>query len=146
MRIAWLCNAPVRVISEALGRSGSVNSGWLDGAFADVMSVGEHELIIFYPQKAEPRVERSSGTGFEAHGFFWSKGDLRERDAAKGLFTEVLASTKPDVVHIFGSENEFGELMAQAAGDCGLLDRTVVSIQGLVSVISRQFMPGFPDA
>ena len=52
MRIAWLCNAPVRAISEALGRSGSVNSGWLDGAFADVMSVGEHELIIFYPQKA----------------------------------------------------------------------------------------------
>ena len=145
MRIAWLCNAPVRAISEALGRSGSVNSGWLDGAFGDVMSVGEHELIIFYPQKAEPRVERSSGAGFEAHGFFWSKGDFRERDAAKGLFTEVLASTKPDVVHIFGSENEFGELMAQAARDCGLLDRTVVSIQGLVSIISRQFMVGFPD-
>lgn len=146
MRIAWLCNAPVRAITEALGRSGSNNSGWLDGAFSDVMLAGEHELTIFYPQKGTAGVEHSSGRGFEAYGFAWSTGNKREQKTTRALFIEVLNSQKPDVIHIFGSENEFGELMAKAASDCGLLGRTAVSIQGLVSVCYRQFMPGFSDA
>ncbi len=146
MRIAWLCNAPVRAISEALGRSCSVNSGWLDGAFGDVMSTGEHHLCIFYPQAVASGVEHSSGHGFEAYGFAWGSGRTAERKAARGLFVEVLKSYRPDVVHIFGSENEFGEDMVEAARDCDLLERTVVSIQGLVSVYSRQFMPGFSKA
>lgn len=146
MRIAWLCNAPVQAISEALGRSGSINSGWLDGAFGDVMSTGEHGLCILYPQSTTAAVERSSGHGFEAYGFAWGSGKAAERKAARDLFVEVLKTCRPDIVHIFGSENEFGEVMAEAARDCGLLERTVVSIQGLVSVYGRQFMPGFSNA
>ena len=146
MRIAWLCSAPVAAVSKALGHSRSVNSGWLDGAFGDLMSDGEHELIIFYPQRNSIDPERSFGSGFESYGFYWSKGDFRERETARSLFAEILGLRLPDIVHIFGSENEFGEIMAQAAKECGLHGRVAVSIQGLVSVYSRQFMPGFPDS
>ena len=145
MKMAWLCNSPIRAVNEALGRGGFVNSGWLDGAFNDVMLAGGHELVIFYPQSTSVETERSAGRGFDAYGFAWKIGGVEERKAAMTLFANVLKSEKPDVVHIFGTENEFGELMARASEDCGLLDRTVVSIQGLVSVYSRQFMPGFSD-
>lgn len=146
MKIAWLCNAPVKAVSEALGHSSSINSGWLDGAFGDLMSGEGQELLVLYPQRKSIDPEYSSGRGFEAYGFSWSKGDTRDRDAARSLFSQVLGAQHPDVVHIFGSENEFDELMGQAAEECGLLGKTVVSIQGLVSICGQQFMPGFPDS
>ncbi len=51
----------------------------------------------------------------------------------------------PDVIHIWGSEFPFALALLNAAERENMLDRTVVSIQGLITEVARRYTAGLPD-
>ena len=145
MKVLWLCNMPIRSVCKELGIAPSFNCGWMDGAFDDVSSDGSIDLTVCYPQSRVACIEESRGSRFLGFGFPWPSNG-KGADRVRRTFVSILSASEPDIVHIFGTENEFGEAMADAASSIGMGDRVVVSIQGLVSVICQQFLPDFPES
>lgn len=138
----WLCSTPVGAITDALGIESAVLGGWMNGAYADIASVNEVKLLICYPQNRSKAPEESHPDGARAIGFYWD-GVKRSFADTLDLFTEILGNYRPDVIHIFGTEHEYGAILAQVACDLGLGSRISISIQGLVSICASQFLPDF---
>ena len=143
IKILWICNAPIRAISDALKVRHVNNVGWMDGAFDVVMASEKIELAICYPQVRTPGIEFSHGHRVSGYGFPWDIGGVYRRQI-RSLFVSILEKETPDIVHIFGTENEYDEAMAMAALEHGSLGRVVVSIQGLVSACGEHFLPDLP--
>lgn len=59
-------------------------------------------------------------------------------------FSAFLEREKPDMIHIWGSEYPHTLAMVKAAERIGVLDNTVISIQGLVSMIALYYTAELP--
>lgn len=124
----WLCSTPVGAITDALGIESAVLGGWMNGAYADIASVNEVKLLICYPQNRSKAPEESHPDGARAIGFYWD-GVKRSFADTLDLFTEILGNYRPDVIHIFGTEHEYGAILAQVACDLGLGSRISIGNQ-----------------
>ncbi len=142
MKVLWLCSTPVKAITDSLGLEPAVLGGWMNGAYGDVVSEGGIELMICYPQTRCRSAERADQTHSSSVGFFWRGGEKAYSETVS-LFEGVLKDFMPDVIHIFGTEHEYGAALAQAASGLGLKTRISASIQGLVSIYASQFLPDF---
>ena len=135
MRILWLNNRPLPAICRAAGlpetRGETWLSGWLEPLLADTrMRVG-----VCAP--AGCRWLRGTTAAFDYFLFPLRHTDgYRYNVKLENAFSTVLKDFKPDVVHICGSEYPHALAMARACAVNGLLSRTVLSIQGLVSEIA----------
>ncbi|MCB7039412.1 glycosyltransferase family 4 protein [Eggerthella sinensis] len=143
MNVMWLCSTPLPYVSKHYGRSIAVQGGWISGAFHDLIESGCRSLCVCYPQAVKRDVEIFKDGRLLACGFPWSR-KKESYDSTIDLFKAMLKRVNPDVVHIFGTEHEFCEAMVVAAADVGILAKTVVSIQGLVSEYSKAFCPDIP--
>ena len=142
MRVLWLTNVPVPDASASLGRPVTHSGGWLVASSQALVAAGV-EVSMAFPgigARAMPRhVSRGGGDYFE----FREPSTAEARSpAAYPAFVEILATVRPDLVHIHGSE--FAHTLAMVTA--GEIERVpvVVSIQGLVSVAARHYMAHLP--
>lgn len=123
MRIAWICNKPPKAVAEAAGLAGSVIGGWLDSAADDLLAFVDVKLLVLFMGEFGPE----GSTEALAYASF-------DPDVPSSWFVDRLCSFNPDVVHIWGTEAPHSLAAMRAAERLGMLNSTVVSIQGLVSV------------
>lgn len=142
MKVMWLCSTPVGAITDALGLEPAVLGGWMDGAFGDISSIEEIDLLICYPQGRNTAPEKCYPNGACAIGFYWNGVRCSLGDTS-ALFHNILEDYRPDVIHIFGTEHEYAAILAKVAHDLGMGSRISISIQGLVSICASQFLPDF---
>jgi glycosyltransferase involved in cell wall biosynthesis len=141
MKIFWLVSSLLPQIARLTGEPEQPFGGWLVSMLDGLLSDPQHQVFVCYRASgAQRRGEsgRLSYCSFEQDTLQYSP----ENDA---LFAELLLQTHPDVVHIWGTEYPSALAMVHAASRCNLLDRTVVSIQGLTSVYARHFTAGLPQ-
>ena len=62
----------------------------------------------------------------------------------ESVFAEEVRTFDPDVIHIWGTEYGHTLAMINAAEATGYLDKAVISIQGLCSVIAKHYCEGIP--
>lgn len=60
-------------------------------------------------------------------------------------FVKILKKYQPDIIHIFGTEFIHSYAMLKACEEIGVLDKAVISIQGLVSVIAKHYWAFLPQ-
>lgn len=145
MRLMWLCNAELGFVSEALGRPAAVNGGWMNGAAKSLLESSEVSLLaICYPQKLSPRVVRTYGEGWSSFGFQYRLEDRRASAQTIGTFEALIDEIQPDIIHLHGTEFPYCESMILAAESKGLLAKTRISIQGLVSIYASALLNGVP--
>ena len=140
MRVIWLCNMTPSAVSQKMGK----NAGgglWVDHVLEDIRAQGEGSLLLLCPGK---------GRGGQLdeqvkYDFFSEKKPQKYQPDLENFFLEELRSYQPDVIHIWGREYGHTLAMVNAAKRSGLLDRVVVSIQGLCSVCVRHFSEGVPE-
>ena len=140
MRLLWLCNvAPSEVRQAAGGKPGS--GWWLDHAFSDLRRTGI-TMRILYPENTG-RGELDDKCSYVT----FCRPDRHKYDSAmETLFRRELEAFKPDVIHIWGTEYAHTLAMLRSCGEAGLLERTVVSIQGLCTACARHYTEGIPYA
>ena len=140
--IVWLCNVPVRVISEAAGFPFTVGGGWLE-KLSYLLSKQE-KLSLHYCFFTKYFTEKSEGdaNGIAYHAFPHTIST--SLDNTTQCLKTFLLTVKPDIVHIFGSEYITSYAMVLACQKTGLLDRTILHIQGLVSVSTKHYDSGIP--
>jgi len=141
MRLLWLCNvAPSVVQKEIKGISGG--SGlWVDHVLEDLRKT-DFDIRIFCPfsSKVSGAIDDkcSYKTFIEGKPYVY----LPELESQ---FASDLMEYLPDVIHIWGTEYGHTLAMVNACEKLNLLDRTVINIQGLCSVISRHYAENLPE-
>lgn len=139
MRLLWLCNLMPGIVREALEGKARAGGLWVDSVLSGLRREGE-SIHILCPggENRGSLDEKVSYVTFREGLPYVYLPEL------KTLFGEEIRAFQPDVIHIWGTEYGHTLAMMNAAEKCGMLSHTVVSIQGLCSVIERHYTEGIP--
>ena len=136
MKLLWLCNmAPGAV-------KGNKNSGlWIDSVLEGLREQENMELRVLYPARGRKQGNLDQRCSYAS---FKTTAPYRYLTEVEEFFAEQLADFCPNVIQIWGTEYAHTLAMMKAVEAAGLLDRTVIHIQGLCSVIARHYAEGVP--
>lgn len=133
MKILWICNIILPAIAKHLNLPVPNGGGWLTGLSCDLLQTEEIDLSICFPNK-----NRFSGNvdGLNYYSF--------DSDSASEDITGILEKVKPDIIHIFGTEQKHSYDAVNACVKLNLTDKVVINIQGMVSIYASHFMANMP--
>ena len=140
MKILWITNMPLPEIAKRIGIN-SVLGGWLVALSERLRSDPNIELIYCFPQKRTSVLLHKHLDNIIYYGFPEKLESNEYNDKLEGIFFEIYEREKPDIIHIFGTEYPLKFAAIQSVLDLKL---TVISIQGLVSVIAQHYCVGIP--
>ena len=142
MKILWVINTILPVISENIGMGSTTSGGWLTGISNELAKDNDIKLIVCFPYKDDS----INGTvkNIEYYSFPHS-GLYRYNRQVENRLYNIISNESPDVIHIFGTEFPHSLSAVNAAERCRILDKTVISIQGLVSVYAKHYFAGLPS-
>lgn len=143
IKILWLCNFMLPQIQKQEGFAVSPYGGWISSLLDHILQNDLIDVVMIFPQPTEKVMLGEIGNVRYRSVVFDPCRLECDRDTCD-KFAQVIQDEKPDVVHIFGTEFSSALAMAQAAGEQGLLDRTIVNIQGLVHVCARIMYASLP--
>lgn len=128
MKVLWLCNIMLPIIAKERGEPTNPYGGWLSGLLDGLVSNAEITVCFPYGKCVDRVMGRAGAVNYV--GF-------RESESNTAFFSDVLTELEPTVIHIWGTEYRHTLDMVNAADRVGMLDRVVISIQGLVSIIGK---------
>lgn len=141
LKILWLVNIKLPEISIIQGKINTTYvGGWLSGLYNSLIQSEEIEkIIICYP------INDISEHGESLKTIFSSFDISDDQKLIRNNFIDIIDKYKPDIIHIHGTEYDYSYIMQKAADDLGIGDRTVCSIQGLVSIYAEHFFGGMEE-
>lgn len=142
MRLLWLCNLIPGAIQQAV--SGAAGNGlWIDHTLKDLLDRPETTLRVLCrgPKAAEGTVDDHL-----SYRVFAEPVMHRYELSLEPLFRQELRRFRPDIVHIWGTEYSHTLAMLRVCREEGLLDRTIVGIQGLCGICGKHYGEGLPKA
>lgn len=140
MRILWITNVLFPEVKKKIcGKDDfSTSGGWLLGGANALISVDDVNLCVATPSALVKELCCYEGEKIKYYVFPLGKGNLdRNRDYSVYM-KRIKEAYKPDVIHIHGTEFTQGLAYVETCGSDGV----VVSIQGLISVISKYYYAG----
>ena len=147
MRILWLCNIMLPKIAEARNQKQDAYGGWLTGLSNSLIINNEIALSVCFPERDINNVEAGSVGKLEYYAFpQCSYNNPRGRFKLESCLKEIVLRSKPDVINIHGTEFPHALAMTTICQKLGLLNKVVVSIQGLVSVCAKHYESGLPNS
>lgn len=141
MKILWLCNGAIPAAAAAFGLKPDAQS-WLVNISDRLMENREVQFDYLFVTGGISQGWKAARKGERT--FFGVNEQTQE--GWEKAFGEILAQSRPDVVHIWGSEYPYTCAMTRAAQKAGLGDRVVISIQGMVSSYEKHYFGGIPGA
>lgn len=140
MKLLWLCNMrPGKVQKDINGQLG--DGLWIDNVLDGLMQKDSLSIFLFCLASMEHKGLLSDKCGYET---FTAGPPHVYMPELEEKFRKQLLDFNPDVIHIWGTEYAHTLAMINAAEKADMLDRVVVSIQGLCSVIARHYAEGIP--
>lgn len=135
MKITWLINIVVPRLAEELGLWKTSLGGWLIGQMAGLRQTGHQLTVLCVSGEVQQTVFR------RLDGVDYYVLPNQPEAELRAAFSQLLQKLQPDVFHIFGTETA----AAAAAFDSYAPEKTVISIQGLVSVCAQHVVDGIPE-
>lgn len=132
MNILWICNTVFPEIAQYLGMKAPVFGGWMYSLAEELVKVSNINLYVV----TVGNVRNMSSVNLNGINYYIipdGNSKLREK-----YWRKILAEYEPDIVHIHGTEYDYGMSLMILRPDL----KYIVSIQGLVSVYSRYFLYG----
>lgn len=148
MKILWLCNIILPEVMEQIGKKSVPVGGWLSGMLEGITksyTLDCIDITVCMPCGWLDVVEMSKTDRYQYCLFPCHRNDqYYYNDRIEGYFNDVLGKVQPDLVHIWGTEFPTTLSMVNACEKLGLLDRVVINIQGLVSIIAKHYYTQLP--
>lgn len=139
MRILWKCNLPIRSIAEKEKLDVSPFGGWIEGLYKSVIQNQEITLGICFPYQGKKIQGVINGVEYFSFSDLQCKN--KNIQILQDEFETILQKFSPDIVHIFGTEYIHTYALVNAFKRP---ERTILQIQGLVSVCAKHYMAGLP--
>lgn len=141
LRILWHINNMVPLGPKKVD---FVNEGWISGLALRLIERSEIELIICYGQnKIIETIEETIG-GIRTIGYYNCNLEVYH-ESLQAQIADILYREEPDVVHIMGTEYPHSLSVYNACESIGIVDRVIVSIQGIISECAKVYDYGIPD-
>ena len=142
MRVLWLGDVVPAHLCEAFGFKKTVINGWIGGMLKYIHQNSNITLGICCPIKDIDRMKNGIWKGEPYYSFqvLWSEEELNYSQEKR--FIEIIKEFEPDIIHIWGTEYMHTYNMLCAAEKMSMLDKTVVSIQGLISSVVKHYCDG----
>lgn len=146
MNILWLNNIILPKIAKNLSKALPNGGGWLVGLSEDLIQSKDIKLTICFPCLDEENIIEGEIDKLNYFGFPQKQKNpsIYNKDIEK-YFEQILNKVNPDIVHIFGTEYHHSLAMINVCEKLGILDKVVINIQGLVSVISNHYNANLPN-
>lgn len=144
MKITLVCNTALPVIQEKFNLLKMKPESWLVGHVDSLRRKGFSVTVCFpLPEGNAPISDTVGDLRVES---YTADADMTEYNAASEAdFVRIFKKTEADIIHVFGTEMPHTLAAVHAAEQCGMLDRLVISIQGMVSVIGEHhYYAGLP--
>lgn len=145
MKVLWLTNFALPNISKEIGEEQRVHEGWLVGLSKELLKSDEIELILVFPQSLKKNITSGCIEGYQYYGYPMFHNRLEFNAELEMHFVRILSQVEPDVIHLMGSEFPHCYSMVMACKHIGVLDKAVISIQGLVSIYAKHYEAGLPE-
>lgn len=142
MRIMWVCNIMLPQIAVSLSLKTSNSGGWLTGLCNDLQKHNEIELAVCFPCKKGTKM-KGQIANIIYYGFPKKISDPAKYDkSVETHIEEIINDFNPDILHIFGTEFPHSLSAIKVFNKPG---KTVINLQGLVSVYSTHYYANLPQ-
>lgn len=142
MKILWLTNVALPEASVLMNETPSAFGGWLVGASNGISQEEEIQLSVAFIKDGIHKATKVEGERITYYALprveYTDSHGIRNNVHLK----YVVEAVKPDLVHIFGTE--YAHTLAMVNVCNSLVIKTVISIQGLVSVYAKHYMASLP--
>lgn len=141
MNILWVTNIALPEASLLMNEKPTPSGGWFVSASNALAHEDDIKFSISFPKKGLSNVLMLKGNKITFYAFP-PENEKEVRSSKENIYLEkILNETKPDIVHIFGTEYAHTLAMVNACQK----GKVVISIQGLISIIQRHYMSGLPE-
>lgn len=134
MRVLWITN--MMVVPSAC-ESDKFRGGWMVGALDYLIQKNEYEISIAYPNGTD-MVNRSK---VKYYSFNYDMNRAKCNHMLIEQLQSIIYKVNPDIIHIWGTEYLHSYAAVSAAEKLGMVDKTIINIQGLVSVCAQHYAP-----
>ncbi len=142
MNILWLIHIPLPEASQLMGENPSPFGGWLINASKDLANKEDVELSIAFPSNKANKFRELKGEKINYYPFIPVKENDNKVIENNESFETLLNNLKPDIVHIYGTEIAHTLSMVNTCNKINI--KTVISVQGLVSIIEKHMYSNLP--
>lgn len=142
MKVLWFCNFILPGVAKALSVEAPSGGGWVSGAAQALMQNEGVELSVCFPQSFSGELLTGMVGKLRYYGFPCAPKAAHIYDVSTQKWQEkILATEKPDIVHIWGAE--FASSLAMVnAFRCPA--KTIINIQGLCGYIAKHSSAHLP--
>lgn len=147
MRILWFTNHLLPEVAKAINDEPTVNEGWLVGMIKNLSDIdSKDEITVCCPKNGIKNIISGQQDQYKYVVYPLTKEKVCYDVNLHAVIEKILNKIRPDIVHIMGTEFPHSYSVIEACNTVGLIDHTVISIQGLVSVYERHYCEGLPMA
>lgn len=143
MNILWLINIPLPEASKLMNDRLNPFGGWLLNSSIILSKQSNINLTIAFPKKGIKKLVLLQGEKIKYYVFTPVVEKIVVKNKHNREFEKIIFDTEPDLVHIFGTEYFHTLSMLNTCNEKNI--KTVISIQGLVSIIAKHYMAFLPD-
>ncbi len=143
-KVLWLCNIVLPDFSQEFAIKRNPFGGWMTGMLHELEKRGDMDISLCFPIRDSKRLKDGNCHGHNYYSFICDMNAETYHVDMVDRFETILEKAMPDIIHIWGTEYPHTAAMLLACRKKGVLERSVVHIQGLVSVCARHYMPGVP--
>jgi len=134
LKVIWVSIQPLNIVADQFNIKQSVFGGWLEGIANTLIETNEIDLYYIFPINYDKKLEIIRCNDINYIGLTNSKNTNRE-------FINVIEKIKPDVIHVFGTENKFIHRIFKKT----INNRIVISIQGVMNVCASQYNSAYKN-
>lgn len=140
MKVLWITNQATSDIAQCIGNLVHFGGGWMNTLSCQVAD--KHDLTIIFPYANGKKTMSGKIGNIKYFGIPMIKDRIKESIEIQQKYADIFVAEKPDVVHIWGTEYIHSWDAICASEKVGLLNKVVISIQGLVSIYKNHFWCG----
>lgn len=141
MKVLWLCGIVLPHLCDEFGFKKTVINGWISGMLEYIHKNSDIKIGLCCPIRNSERMRDGILDGELYYSFKMVSGGTINYYQDK-RFIEIINDFSPDVIHIWGTEYIHTYNMLCAAEVMGKLNKTVISIQGLISSVVEHYCDG----
>lgn len=152
MKIMWICNVAIPYIYKIKSQKNeNYVGGWLTGMSEALLKKQDITLVFCYPNYETTSICEAHEDNFYSYGIPMKYREairtLNENSKAVAYFKKIVEKEKPDIVHFWGTEFlyalEFYKALKKCEGEYE--EKTLISIQGLVSIYAKHYEADLPN-
>jgi len=144
VKILFLSNVPPIPLDTNKKYAGG---GWLSGAYESLKADDSIELAMAFPVSYKLKIKQGKFENSSYYGFSLPrilkllKINAIEKVLLHSYLNDIIKNTNPDILHVFGTEMPHSRIAIECFNKP---EKTIIHIQGMVSVIAKHCETGFP--